>query len=87
MILYRAADINMYLGKGMDYKLIHPLTKKVCNQPKYGYPKINKLIGWYLSDNELLFEGNIEYISKDKIKCGNLILNVNEKKYLIMQIN
>lgn len=79
--IFRAGDINMYCGKGYDYKLIHPITKKICKIPKYQYPHIDKINGWELKENnELIYIGEIEYISKNKLLCGNLILGIDEKK-------
>jgi len=78
--IFRAADINMYLGKNNDYNLIHPITKKICNKPKYGYPNIKKFENWILKNNNLIYNGDILKISKNKLKCGNIILNNDEKK-------
>lgn len=79
--LFRAADINMYMGKGYDYNLIHPITNKICNKPKYGYPLIDKFSNeWELIENNLVFKGTCTDISENKIICGNIILNKDEKK-------
>lgn len=78
--IFRAADINMYMGKGKKYKLIHPITKKECKYPKYGYPSIDKFLKWELKEDTLIFQGEIEHISNNKIICGNIILNIDENK-------
>jgi adenine-specific DNA-methyltransferase len=79
--VYRAADINMYLGRGNKYNLIHPLTNKICKNPKYDYPLHTKFDeNWKLVDGNLIFSGKINYISEDKIGCGNIILGINEIK-------
>lgn len=78
--LIRAADINMYLGCGKNYKMIHPITNNICKTPKYAYPIISKLIDWELNENELNFKGTIKYLSNSKILCGNIILNLDENK-------
>jgi len=82
-IPFRAADINMYLGKGNYFDIIHPITRIVCKKPKYGYPDIKKIEGDYTlipGQNKYEYTGNIIQISDSKILCGNLIYGLNENK-------
>jgi len=91
---FRAADINMYLGKGEKYELIHPITNKICKNPKYNYPNYEKfskdnifeIIGYNEKEipiiklKEQYKKTKLKYISKEKILCGNLIFGINEQK-------
>jgi adenine-specific DNA-methyltransferase len=82
-IPFRAADINMYLGKGNYFDIIHPITKNICKKPKYGYPNIDKITGKYKKisgQNKYEFIGEIIQISDSKILCGNLIFGMDENK-------
>lgn len=78
---FRAADINMYLGKGSDFDIIHPITGQLCKRPKYNYPNISKIEGDFEFENNILrFKEEPIFVSESKILCGNIIFGINENK-------